>query len=107
MLQVARYREIISLEKNTIDNSDEAQSVLTLSPFLDEARRTDDYKERAKLLNRCILHLWPYIEDIANQMKQQQQQQNGNGDGSGNSGNDSNSNGSSDGQDSSKGEKRL
>lgn len=104
MLQVARYREIISLEKNTIDNSNEAQSVLTLSPFLDEARRTDDYKERAKLLNRCILHLWPYIEDIANQMKQQQQQQNGNGDGSGNSGNDSNSNGSSDGQDSSKGE---
>lgn len=34
MLQVARYREIISLEKNTIDNSNEAQSVLTLSPFL-------------------------------------------------------------------------
>ena len=39
--------------ENTL-NSNEAQSVLTLSPFLDKARRTDDYKERAKLLNRCI-----------------------------------------------------
>lgn len=71
MLEFARYREIIALSQKTTDENEVAQAVISLSPILDEARRTDNYDSRASLINRCILHLWPYIEDVANEQQNQ------------------------------------